>query len=275
MIPAPFKCVGGKSKLVDRLASVIPTDAVRGYCEPFLGGGALFRHLAATGRLDNCDSMLSDAGPGVYRTWLDIKQNPSFTSKSLAEFEFEYNRGDETTRKEMYLRERKRWNAGGVTGARHIFLRNTAFNGLWRVNKSGGMNVPWGKYKSFNAPDILPLHAKLIRATVANCPWAVAVQQVKPGWLVYLDPPYVSEFDGYTASGFDLSDQVQLLQWCQTAAKTGVHVVYSNRYQTEVQLLMRDHWPNATIHRAVRNQTVAALNHGRGVVEELIGVSGE
>ena len=259
--------------MVDRLSELLPTQEFRGYCEPFLGGGAMFRHLAAKGQLSDCESILGDAGPGVARTWLDIKQIPDSIERELEMYASEYNAATESARKELFLRERKAWNAGKVTGARHIFLRNTAFNGLWRVNKSGDMNTPWGKYKTFKPPAVKALHYSLANSSILGSPWSITVRFAEPGWLVYVDPPYIDEFSAYTRSGFSEQEQIDLLTWCAAAQERGIHVVYSNRYQKHTLDLISKHWPAAKVNRAVRIQTVSAKTGGRGLVEELVATT--
>lgn len=259
--------------MVGRLLEALPTQAFDGYCEPFLGGGAMFRHLAGLGRLNDLESILGDFSAATTLAWRDVKQLPDAVTVALQAYKHEYDSGTDGSRESMYLRERKLWNTGKISGSRHIFLRNTSFNGLWRVNRKDEMNAPWGKYAKFNAPDIRPLHNALINASVVSSPWSITLNFAKPGWLVYLDPPYIDEFTGYTSSGFNEDDQILLLRWCAEAQERGIHVVYSNRYGSKTLELLAEYWKDAVIHRAVRSQTVAAKNLGRGDVEELIATT--
>lgn len=272
-LPAPFKCVGGKGKLVGALRELLPPkeEWSEGYCEPFVGGGALFRHLAGTASLPD-KVWLNDASPGTARTWQDLKRNGRWTEDWLLKRELQYARATPEERKALYDKERAVWNSGGVTGARHIFLRKTGFNGLWRENKKGEYNVPWGKYKTFAAPRLKPLVEALSahQVEVTNLSGADVVGQVGCGWLVYVDPPYLGEFSNYTSAGFNASDHVRLIQACAGAADRGVKVLYSNRWCPEVLELLQQHWPEANRQRLVVQQTVACTNTGRGAVEELV-----
>jgi DNA adenine methylase len=270
MIPAPFKCAGGKTKLVEALREHAPANWT-GYAEPFLGGGALFRSLASTGDLDGRPVWLSDASAGTHCAWKQIQVAPDFVEEQLMRYEDVYAKADEEARLALFLKERAVWNSGGHTAARHIFLRNTGFNGLWRVNKLGRYNVPWGKYKSFRAPDIQALSKALQgNVVISHTPYARVLEKVEPGWWVYLDPPYLHEFDQYTQHRFPLAAQVDLLKACQSASARGVHVLYSNRWSSDTLALLEEHWPSATADRLVRPQTVAASSSSRGAVEELV-----
>lgn len=267
-LSAPFKCVGGKAKLVDALVERLPPQPWAGYAEPFLGGGALFRRLAVSGLPSAV--WLNDASAGTMRAWQDIQRMPEHTEQLLLKYEMEYNRATPEARERLYYGEREVWNSGGVTGARHIFLRKLGFNGLWRVNRQGKLNVPWGKYASFNAPTLKPLSEALRGVRLTTFPATYLLQEVGPDWVVYLDPPYHGEFAAYTADGFGADQQVALLQAAQAAAARGVRVYYSNRWCPEVRDLLEQHWPEATSDRLVRNQTVACSSTARGAVEELI-----
>ena len=282
MIPAPYKCVGGKSKLVSSIAAHLPSK-FSGYVEPFLGGGALFRHLAP--QLVDKPVVLADAAPGVALTWNQIRAIPQVVHDALALLQKQYGHlppqsdqapydGIPVSREQMYYQMRAAWNAGQRTAARHIFLRNTAFNGLWRVNQQGGMNVPWGKYVRFNVPDIAPLHTALVvrdaSLVITNEFYVDTFDAAESGWLVYVDPPYLDEFDQYTSDRFSHTAHIDLLCACQALAARGVHVMYSNRWSDRVLALLREFWPEATPMELSAQQTMAASSSARKPVRELL-----
>lgn len=270
MIDAPFKCVGGKGKMVERLRTFLPADYV-GYAEPFLGGGALFRALASTGDLQGKSVLLSDFGYGAAMTWQAIQQDAAEVQARLDDAKRKYDAFEPAWRKHAYLTERTRWNRGEQSAARHIFLRNLAFNGLWRENQKGGFNVPWGRYVKLRVPNLLPLGEALQGdVEVRHAGFQEVVPIVPPGWVLYIDPPYLQEFDMYTKEGFSLAMQVELLQMCRAAKQREVHVIYSNRYFKPMLDLLKTHWPEGTPHRAVISQTIAAKSTARGAVEELV-----
>lgn len=241
------------------------------YAEPFLGGGALFRALQPLGLLDGRRVVLSDWSPDTLVAWCGIRDDIETTTKSLDEMSGRYAEYEPAERGAMFYAQRSAWNSGHRTAARHIFLRQTCFNGLWRVNKTGGFNVPWGKYVKFRVPEELPRLSAALQSVELHVSRANdMLAKAGPGWLVYCDPPYVEEFAQYTADGFSHDDQVELVRACAKAAGRGARVVYSNRWCDAVRSMVDEHWTSAVCHRHVIPQTVAATSAARGVVEELV-----
>lgn len=125
-----------------------------------------------------------------------------------------------------------------------IYLNRTSFNGLYRENKSGLFNVPWGKktdplsnLESIIIPASVYLRAKQANGhpavSISATDYSVTLEQVTKGDWVYLDPPYDSlngsaSFSDYTSSGFDREDQVLLRDRVRVARDKGAGVMLSN-----------------------------------------------
>lgn len=89
--------------------------------------------------------------------------------------------------------------------ARFLYLNQTSWNGLWRVNKWGEFNVPWGQreFRGFSLPAMQRYQDVLSQAQVRGEDFRDALKRVEPGDFVYLDPPYLplsdtSKFHLYT-----------------------------------------------------------------------------
>ncbi|MFH4082061.1 DNA adenine methylase, partial [Acinetobacter baumannii] len=83
----------------------------------------------------------------------------------------------------------------------------TCFNGLYRVNKKGQFNVPFGKYKNPKIIDEEALRAAsiILKDTTIICGdyKDVLRKQAQPGDFIFLDPPYLpiseyADFQRYT-----------------------------------------------------------------------------
>ena len=229
----PFlRYAGGKSRLVKTLKSYMPTDFDADtwlYIEPFLGSGALFLDLQPR----NAD--VSDANAALINAWQQIRGSREALAARLMEFS-----NDEAT----YYKQRDCYNndllglnllnAEGqlMMAARFIYLNRTGFNGIYRVSKSMGYNVPYGHLKN---PTVLNdellkgiqsyIGSNWISFQSNDYLYALLVTRHYPEdkTFIYADPPYDSE-DGkghvnYTARGFSRDDQARLAELLSKGSK--------------------------------------------------------
>ena len=182
----PFvKWAGGKKQLLSQLDPLVPLKFDR-YNEPFLGGGALFFHLTSD-KSRQFTVNISDINSELINVYVAVNGDVEQLIKLLTQHEVEYNKASEDYYRPSNETER---------AARFIALNRTCFNGLYRVNRKGQFNVPWGKY--INPPicasnnlrnvSIVLRHSKVeIRA----CDYQqVLLESAKEGDFIYLDPPY-------------------------------------------------------------------------------------
>ena len=151
----PFiKWVGGKSQLIEQLEALLPNDFVRWenvtYIEPFVGGGAMLFHMLQN--YPNIESaVINDINPDLTLCYKVVRDNPQELVYSLNAIQSEYHSiKSEDARKDFFLVQRERFNTKSLDEIENttlfFFLNRTCFNGLYRVNKSGKFNVPFGKY---------------------------------------------------------------------------------------------------------------------------------
>lgn len=121
--------------------------------------------------------------------------------------------------------------------ARTIFLNKTCYNGLYRVNKKGQFNVPFGKYKNPKICDEDGLRAAsnaLKKAEIVCGDYLIVLERyAQPGDFVFLDPPYLpiseySDFKRYTKEQFYEEDHVELAKMVMTLHERGCHIVLTN-----------------------------------------------
>ncbi|RKZ98673.1 MAG: adenine methyltransferase, partial [Gammaproteobacteria bacterium] len=92
------------------------------------------------------------------------------------------------------------------------YLNRTGYNGLCRFNKSGGYNVPFGRYKKINyQQDFLNYQPVLSEWEFVNADFTELKLQVDD--FVYADPPYDVPFHQYSQQGFNWNDQIRLAEW--------------------------------------------------------------
>jgi DNA adenine methylase len=182
-------------------------------------------------------ALLSDANAELIETYTVLRDQLAALDGALALLAAEYAAGDAEQRGAMYYRVRASApESPAARAARFIFLNRTCYNGLFRVNASGGFNVPHGRYKNprIHDPGLLAAgSAALQRAELRSCDFAATCAEAGPGDFVYLDPPYqplsaTANFTGYTRADFGPADQLRLRDTFEDLARRGVAAMLSN-----------------------------------------------
>jgi len=228
----PFlKWAGGKSKLVEHIHKRFPKTYGR-YFEPFLGGGAVY---FATGP---SKATLGDMNAELVTTYKALRDDVESVIAELREHRAE----------EKHFYEVRAQVVPMGSAARMIYLNRTCYNGLYRVNRSGAFNVPFGRYENPTICDEENLRAvsrALKGATIQHSDVFSTVAKAKKGDLVYFDPPYdpvskTASFVSYTEKGFTSDDQAKLAATFAELASRGVHCVLSNSDTPFIRELYKD-----------------------------------
>jgi len=220
----PFlKWAGGKTQLLTELHKYVPNNFNK-YIEPFIGGGAMFFSL------NPHDSIIADSNEELVITYRQVKEDVESVIEYLETFEhnedFFYNiRSLDPNELEHSYR-----------AARLIYLNKTCFNGLYRVNKKGQFNVPYGKGNgSFLNEEVLRNASEFLAETtiIKGDYLNVLTEFATEGDFIFLDPPYYpvgkySDFKRYTKEFFYHEDQVQLKQEFDRLVNMGCKVVLTN-----------------------------------------------
>lgn len=164
----PFiKWVGGKGQLIEQLEALLPADFAERenvtYIEPFVGGGAMLFYMLQT--YPNIKSaVINDINPDLTLCYQVVRDNPRELITSLGAIQSEYYAlRTEEERKIFFLQQRDRFNTKSLNSIENctlfFFLNRTCFNGLYRVNKAGKFNVPFGKYITPTICDAATIYA--------------------------------------------------------------------------------------------------------------------
>ncbi len=265
------KWAGGKSQLLGEIIPRVPEDFGT-YHEPFLGGGAVYFGLLPT-RAHICD--LNRGLVNVYRV---VRDCPGEFLGLARELEADYNAASLEAQEQKYYELRNRFNEEPPLTVRHavlfVFLNKAGFNGLYRENRAGKFNVPWGKRSSvaLASPDnTYRVSAALGVADLNHGSFEMVLDHAKSGDFVYFDPPYVPvegspSFTSYQATGFSLQDQQRLAEVVSALADRGVKVMLSNS-DTAVVRDLYGSW-NYEVVMARRN--INSRGGGRGTVAEAL-----
>lgn len=264
---SPLKWIGGKQRLLPDLIPIFPT-ATR-LVEPFVGAGSVFAALTYP-RL-----LLADNNPNLINLYRELQAHPeALIAKTCELFTEQYKAA------EVYAELRRRYNREGLEpqerAALLIYLNRFGFNGLYRVNRAGEYNVPYGhhqKLPAFPGEAMLRYSARLQGAELVCADFEHVMERAVPGDVVYCDPPYAdlenrASFTGYGSSGFAWEDQVRLVEKAIELSSRGVPVLISNHDTQATRRLYRD----AEIYSFSVRRSVAASQSARGDVHELVAV---
>lgn len=291
----PFlKWVGGKGQLIGSLDSHLPSELKRGelttYVEPFVGGGAVFFHIAQRYNVNRF--VLSDYNSDLVLSYWVVRENVDRLINSLFELQSKYLKLSDEKRERFYYKIRGDFNSVKVDtscfseawilrATQLIFLNKTCFNGLFRVNSAGGFNVAFGRYENPKIcdPDNLILVSHLLQhADIYLCDFEDVLHIIDESCFVYLDPPYrpisaTSNFTGYSATNFTALDQHRLSVFCQRADASGAKILMSNSDPANIDpddRFFHDFYPNFHIERTSANRMVNCRADKRGKITELL-----
>jgi DNA adenine methylase len=293
-----LKWAGGKRQLLPVLAEHYPPAFSR-YIEPFMGSAAVFFDLLNTGRLTRRGITLADVNPDLIGCYRTLRDRPEAVIRALSTLAREYRAAGNTCYYDVRdtrfnpLRaalQARAANPGDVAhmytpglAAMLIFLNRTGFNGLFRLNRQGGFNVPAGRYTNPRICD--EAHLRSVAAALSSPGVSIDLQsfdhtldQAGAGDFVYCDPPYAplsrtSSFANYTADGFTAFDQRRLQQKVIAACRRGVFVVVSNSSAAEIvnaYTAPEAQRAGLKVWRVPARRAINSRASSRGPVDELI-----
>ncbi len=283
-----LKWAGGKAGLAEQIIPLFPTT-IKKYIEPFCGSAAMY--LCYANKLFcgeescfpvdvaiPCKFILSDINENLLNCHLQMQNNFSLFMDELADFENRHNKDAKKT----YLAERKEVANLDIynpprSAARFYYINKTCFNGLWRVNKSGGFNVPWNQIDKvdFDKRTLKHAHALLRQADIYRRDFVASIKEfAKEGDFVYLDPPYyplnaTSNFTSYNENPVDDDNLLEsLFDICMWMDNRNINWLMSNSSAEQV----KERFQKYKISEIAAPRFVKALKKGekRETVQETL-----
>ncbi|GAF64402.1 adenine-specific DNA methyltransferase [Bacillus sp. TS-2] len=265
----PFlKWAGGKRQLIPEIMKYIPEDYGT-YYEPFIGAGAVLFQLKPA------KAIINDVNSELVNTYHVIR----YQMEELIE---DLKRHENTADYYYSIREwdRNRESYAQLTqvqkASRLIYLNKTCFNGLYRVNKKGQYNVPYGKYKSPNIVNeqvIRQVHEYLNEAnvTIKNEDFAQVIEGAKKGDFIYLDPPYdpvsmTASFTNYSLEGFGKKEQLRLRDLFHELDKRGCFILLSNSATD----FIKSSYDGYKMKIVGASRNINSIGSKRGKIEEVL-----
>lgn len=257
----PFlKWAGGKGQLLQQYSPLFPTKW-RTYVEPFLGGGAVFFHLQPSA------AVLSDINEELINVYVAVRDRVDELIEALRVHRNERD----------YYYSVRAWKPATLTpvqrAARLIFLNRTCYNGLYRVNRKGQFNVPFGRYANPTICDQAGLRAASLvlgGADICAADFEDALERAQAGDFAYIDPPYnplsaTSSFTSYAEGGFGEGEQRRLASVYKRMDRRGVMLMLSN----SASELVRSLYTGFRIVEVTARRAINSKADGRGLIPEL------
>lgn len=269
VLAAPvLKWVGGKRQLMSEIEKVLPKTYTT-YYEPFIGGGAVLFELQPN------KAVINDVNVELINLYNVIKDDVELLIEDLRKHEntpeYFYGIREQDRDRNEYEKLSKIEKASRI-----VYLNKTCFNGLFRVNKAGEFNSPFGKYKNPNIVDEVTLRAvsKYFNKSdikILNCDFEQSLRNIRKGSFVYLDPPYdpvssSANFTGYDKGGFNRDEQIRLKKLCDKLDKKGVKFLLSNSATDFIKELYKDY----TIKIVKAKRAINSNGNSRGEVDEVL-----
>ena len=279
----PFlKWAGGKGQLLAeidrRLPAGLKTGEIDTYVEPFVGGGAVFFHIAQE-YPELKRHFLFDINQDLVNCFNEVKNNVDALIDELRSLEAAFLR-KRSGRKVFYYEIREQFNTDR-SPAKLIFLNKNCYNGLYRVNRKGEFNVPFGDYKSprICAAKNLQIVSEILQIAEIICAdFTHSETYIDNHTFVYLDPPYrplspTASFTSYSKDSFSEQDQIRLAEFCKQINSKGAKFLLSNsdpKNENPTDHFFEDQYKGFNIETVKAARAINCRASGRGQINELV-----
>ena len=287
----PFvKWAGGKGSLIPQITKYYPFELKNGriekYVEPFVGGGAVLIDILQ--KYEVQEAYAFDINKDLINCYNVIKFNVEDLIQKLEKKEKEFLSLDNEKRKNYFYDVREEYNSYVLDAepnvkraSEFIFLNRTCFNGLYRVNRNGKFNVPFGKYKNPTICDSSNLRnlSKLIKDVLFEYgDYKKSEGIIDRNTFVYFDPPYrplsdTSGFTSYTKEDFNDEKQKELAEYFNLLSTRNAKLMLSNSNPKNVDSndnFFEDIYRGFNINEVSAKRMINSNSEGRGEISELL-----
>ena len=288
----PFvKWAGGKGNLIPQLKSFYPFELnntkINKYVEPFVGGGAVLVNVLQ--EYDIKEAYAFDINIDLINCYNVIKNDVENLIKELEIKEKEFKKLQRKEKQEYFYYIRKEYNSYKIneneTSAKRasefIFLNRTCFNGLYRVNKDGEFNVPFGKYKNptiCDANNLRNLSHLIKNVKFQYGDYKESRKYIDCNTFVYFDPPYrplstTAGFTSYTKENFNDENQKELACYFKELSEKEAKLMLSNsnpKNTNKNDNFFEEIYNGFNINEISAKRMINADSKGREEISELI-----
>ena len=231
------------------------------YVEPFAGSACLFFSLTPK------KALLADINKELIDCYLELRDNVEALITHLGKMRISKSRY-------YALRSLDPAKLPNLDrAARFIYLNRLCFNGLYRTNRQGRFNVPFGggRCGALPSPERLrDCSLALKRAQIRATTFEKTLSKVKSGDFVYLDPPYCIAsrrvFNEYSNASFDQEQVRTLRRSLDELNKKGVPFLVSYGFSQEAQFLGK----GFNVRHTLVQRQIAGFTASRKKARELV-----
>lgn len=254
-----FRWAGSKRKSLRTLAAFWSEKFDR-YIEPFVGSACLFLKLKPRA------AILADLNSSLIDSYRTIRRAPRAVARAL----YAIPRDSST-----YYRVRRQIKSATNAidrAAFFVYLNRNCFNGIYRTNRDGEFNVPFGADQG-QYPRICDFEttAQMLRKSkLLACDFGSTLRELRKGDFVYLDPPFaatgVRTFVEYGKHSFGEDDLDRLSRHLDRIDNHGASFLVSYADCPRARVIAK-RWNCKAIE--VRRQ-IAGFTSNRKMAEELL-----
>ncbi len=265
---------GGKTRSLKKIHQNLPKE-INNYFEPFVGGGSVFMSLKdkIKGKI-----YISDINNILINSYKIIRDYPKKFYKKLNNLIKEYNNSYD--KKQFYLDKRNIFNnrinkLDFYNAVLFYFLIRAGFNGQWRLNSSGLLNMGWGRHPKlieYKPENVLELSKFLKKVNIKSSHYKNILKKIKKHDFVYLDPPYLpiktqkTNFNAYTASKWGPKEHGEFFDFVHKLNNKGAYILMSNNNLSIIKKI----FPTFKFKSLKILRSVGSKSSSKKIIKELL-----
>lgn len=205
VVNSPIRWAGSKKKILNEMLDFFDKTS-NIYIEPFLGSGVVMINL-----INNIDKFqfkeiyVNDINSNIINFYELLKNDYQYVEKNIKKIINIYNNFSNEKQKEEFfyhirIKYNKLKNNSKVKSIYFYFLMKSGYNGVYRENKKGEFNVPFGRKENINFDEegLKKISKQLINVNFFNYDYVDFIEKLKEkkildGAFIYFDPPYIPE----------------------------------------------------------------------------------
>lgn len=205
VISSPIRWAGSKKRLLNEMLEKMFQRGKETYVECFLGSGVVLLNVLKNRNILGYKKFyVNDVNSNIIGFYSMLKNDCNFLITQLQKLEIEYNSKTIKEKENFYYEIRSKFNALKKNDKKKpiyfYFLMKTGFNGVYRENKNGNFNVPFGRKENIiiQKESLLKISELVQPVEFFNLDYKDFINDIKnkcnlKNSFIYCDPPYIPD----------------------------------------------------------------------------------